>query len=540
MARAGAGGRKVRTGCITCKIRKVKCDEAKPACKRCTSTGRHCDGYQTAVNDAASATAARLLMPRHVSPVIGTTVEARALQYFFQAAGPSLSGAMDSSFWTHVVMRLSTSEPAVKHSVIAISSLYEQGQGPPQGTPATSSSLPSSHRLALRHYNAAIQELRAMNSWEKQPAVLLVCILFVCIEIMRANRELALQHCRHGFEILKTACRQSPWIQEHIVPIFRRLGDFLFFFGGDEDLEFSCMSEPEVSVPLYFSTLDDAQAMIDVAFERTTHLMRQAAPYRFGSLNNESIPLDLLAEQASINQYLDLWFSCLFYVSDGTLNQSTSTSAARSEADFKSRMLRCFLLTRYECCRIWLSVAFDATETGYDKMHLNFRRVLDQLLQIEPELLARSHANSHSSPPFIMEMGFGAMLFFLLTACRHLSTRLEFLRLMPLFVSPRENFWERDTLIDAGRSIIELEHGVRLDVSDQLLGPPGLAWPAEEARVLNLWGNSTTRVANLHFDKTGTFDRQISLFRRDSTGTVYLHTRYLIDQRRRERVYVEQ
>ncbi|KAL7629099.1 hypothetical protein AAE478_000617 [Parahypoxylon ruwenzoriense] len=35
---------KVRTGCITW-IRRVKCDETKPACTRCTSTGRKCDGY---------------------------------------------------------------------------------------------------------------------------------------------------------------------------------------------------------------------------------------------------------------------------------------------------------------------------------------------------------------------------------------------------------------------------------------------------------------------------------------------------------------
>ncbi|RMZ82982.1 hypothetical protein DV737_g1778, partial [Chaetothyriales sp. CBS 132003] len=36
---------KVRTGCVTCKIRRKKCDEAKPFCNRCTSTGRKCDGY---------------------------------------------------------------------------------------------------------------------------------------------------------------------------------------------------------------------------------------------------------------------------------------------------------------------------------------------------------------------------------------------------------------------------------------------------------------------------------------------------------------
>lgn len=36
---------KVKTGCLTCKIRHKKCDETRPACRHCTSTGRKCDGF---------------------------------------------------------------------------------------------------------------------------------------------------------------------------------------------------------------------------------------------------------------------------------------------------------------------------------------------------------------------------------------------------------------------------------------------------------------------------------------------------------------
>lgn len=32
-------------GCLTCRMRKVKCDEQRPSCQRCLSTGRTCDGY---------------------------------------------------------------------------------------------------------------------------------------------------------------------------------------------------------------------------------------------------------------------------------------------------------------------------------------------------------------------------------------------------------------------------------------------------------------------------------------------------------------
>ncbi|KAM3155336.1 hypothetical protein ABEW05_004142 [Botrytis cinerea] len=35
----------VKTGCNSCKTRRVKCDETKPACMRCQNFGRVCDGY---------------------------------------------------------------------------------------------------------------------------------------------------------------------------------------------------------------------------------------------------------------------------------------------------------------------------------------------------------------------------------------------------------------------------------------------------------------------------------------------------------------
>lgn len=32
-------------GCVTCKKRNIRCDERKPACKRCINSGRTCEGY---------------------------------------------------------------------------------------------------------------------------------------------------------------------------------------------------------------------------------------------------------------------------------------------------------------------------------------------------------------------------------------------------------------------------------------------------------------------------------------------------------------
>ncbi|OAA63096.1 Zn(2)-C6 fungal-type DNA-binding domain protein [Cordyceps fumosorosea ARSEF 2679] len=60
---------KTRTGCITCRIRRVKCDEAKPMCNRCMTSGRMCDGYKNPPKKPAKQSAA---------PTSRTTTEPRA------------------------------------------------------------------------------------------------------------------------------------------------------------------------------------------------------------------------------------------------------------------------------------------------------------------------------------------------------------------------------------------------------------------------------------------------------------------------------
>jgi hypothetical protein len=56
---------KVRTGCISCKRRHVKCDEGKPTCVRCDDLGIPCEGYMPPKNTRrTSEPSTRLLLPK--------------------------------------------------------------------------------------------------------------------------------------------------------------------------------------------------------------------------------------------------------------------------------------------------------------------------------------------------------------------------------------------------------------------------------------------------------------------------------------------
>jgi len=37
--------KRTKSGCLTCRKRRIKCDEARPICQNCIKSKRHCDGY---------------------------------------------------------------------------------------------------------------------------------------------------------------------------------------------------------------------------------------------------------------------------------------------------------------------------------------------------------------------------------------------------------------------------------------------------------------------------------------------------------------
>ncbi|PQE23420.1 Fungal specific transcription factor domain-containing protein [Rutstroemia sp. NJR-2017a BBW] len=93
---------KVKTGCQTCKIRRVKCDEAKPACMRCVRFGHKCDGYM-------------YLQKPGVKPALITNIAPRTLvprvEYFplSPATSPTSVASTDQS--THHTSTSASSSP---------------------------------------------------------------------------------------------------------------------------------------------------------------------------------------------------------------------------------------------------------------------------------------------------------------------------------------------------------------------------------------------------------------------------------------------
>ncbi|KAH8893092.1 hypothetical protein GQ53DRAFT_122989 [Thozetella sp. PMI_491] len=215
--------KKSRTGCTTCKIRKVKCDEEKPACRRCTSTGRVCDGYAVvreydSLRHKTQSTCPPLLQPS-AGTIPGTENERRFFHCFRAATQEGVTIQVDTvaSFWANLAPRLAHHDEAVRHALIALGATYHFFKLTKEGSRSVSSSRYQSayqgqiqkfEVFIIRNYNLAISKLRSCIASPQSGAVisaLVCCIVFVCLENLRFNLGAAITHLKNGAQIMDKA-----------------------------------------------------------------------------------------------------------------------------------------------------------------------------------------------------------------------------------------------------------------------------------------------------------------------------------------------
>ncbi|RYP44715.1 hypothetical protein DL768_008846 [Monosporascus sp. mg162] len=203
---------KVRTGCITW-IRRIKCDEKKPACVRCTSTGRKCDGYggpvvhPNTVRRAKTVDALGLtvrILRSITADILGTHAERWYFRRFRSAAarGFVLHTTNLGSFWSVLVPQLAHNDEAVKHAVVALGSAFHM-----HGRRLEEGDAQRLEVFVVTQYNKAIRSLQqhvASASPEGTEITLVCCLMFTFLETMRSHSDAALVHFAHGRRIIDT------------------------------------------------------------------------------------------------------------------------------------------------------------------------------------------------------------------------------------------------------------------------------------------------------------------------------------------------
>ncbi|KAI0111237.1 hypothetical protein GGR51DRAFT_569259 [Nemania sp. FL0031] len=427
------GFEKVRSGCITCKTRKVKCDEARPNCWRCRTSSRSCGGYRTL--PPGSFSWKDLLKVPSTSPLTSNSIESRSLDFFRCVVAPALATPLGNSFWTRPVLQLAIQEPSTRHAVVAISSLYEHFD-----PFSYSSTLSDQHGASIYYYNMALR-LVATSTTLSPEAVLLMSILFTCIEFLRGNVIAAIGHCRHGTHILKSTRQATP----EISAIFRHLSIFPFFFGATLS-DFPLL--PDLDYPSHhIYDLRRATETLDCLMSKSVRLVRAFDPYRLGTVDLAQLPCSLALTQNQLCQDLDTWYTTFtsFIRGVGPNNEDRST-------------LR-ILEMRWHVCRVWVDIASYQDETLCDAYQDQFERIVT--LAREDAIYRRRSAPGNPSL-FKFEMALLPLLHFVVLKCRFLKVRLEALALVGAHGYARESLWDASLMYAIGRRMIEREHAIEL------------------------------------------------------------------------------
>lgn len=153
----------------------MKCDETRPACLRCTSTRRTCDGYSyVSPSPFNIGTVTTGPFDVHSPPELR-----RSFSFFTHRTSPQLAGFFRSDFWERLVLQAAYHESTVRHAIVAIGSLHELVERQTGITDAT-------RAFALEQYNLAIRELLLPLSQGEERGIdvcLISCILFACFEV---------------------------------------------------------------------------------------------------------------------------------------------------------------------------------------------------------------------------------------------------------------------------------------------------------------------------------------------------------------------
>ncbi|MCJ1462454.1 hypothetical protein MMC07_001055 [Pseudocyphellaria aurata] len=444
--------RRRKTGCITCRVRRVKCDEARPNCSRCQSTGRNCDGYSAAPVTRRQISqllrsGSSLGLLRNPASGFDNDRESSYFDYFRSSSAPKSTTFYGSDFWLRRVLQMTHSEPAIKHATLALGALhrcyeFEQWPQPEQEL-----------KSALLYYSRAVSQTKNLllqNTRENTEKLLVICLLFMCYENTVGNFPAAQMHLQHGLCILSESRKQSPGgqsvpnqdIPDDILHAFSRMDlQAMALSDSSAPYPFSTVRVSEPSpIPSSFSSIAEAQYHLFENFKRGW------VEEEMSHLAGVEVPLP---RQSWLASRLTTWESS-FAALQSRLRETSSVVEVESE----------LLITRiyHEMIAVTCNSGFFTKEMSYDAYYAKFELLLT-LVDSLP-VMSGSPSGITGKPPskrtLSFESGVVLPLYFTATRCRDPRLRRQALaRLYALHSC--EGVWDSLGAARVAERIIDIE-----------------------------------------------------------------------------------
>ncbi|MCJ1258427.1 hypothetical protein MMC24_006260 [Lignoscripta atroalba] len=479
--------------------RHIKCDEEKPSCLKCRSSGFTCDGYAVVKNRLRGDSKGVLCWAGDTGTITscslsfdlpGTELERQCFHFFRNETVVEISGWFESNFWNRLVLQVSHAQPAVRHLVTALGSLHQRLLVD-ETVVSENSYFDTRHQFALQQCNKAIGYLSvgfSAGSPQSVEVTLIACVLFVCYECLLGNHDAALTHFQNGLNILRN-CRASNHqeppkkvpvatlnhsnVEADLVQLFSRL-DFqttmfrdIRLHPADTPQQHKDMG-PRSIIPKSFSNLNQARDSFDNLLHQCVSIrlwlrLRHLPELESKSCSHESFPghEQTNRDKLQVAQWLTAFNAFL----------------AESSTKMNCRDLQGAILLKiyHKVSSIILSASGLILETAFDKYTSDFEYVNS----LAASLVEASNATgpSRSKINFTLDMGVVSPLQFVASRCRDPAIRRRSISL--LYASRRrEGVWDG---ICAGK-IAERQMAIEESGLDVGTDPQRL-WIPESARI---------------------------------------------------------
>ncbi|RAH48921.1 Zn(II)2Cys6 transcription factor domain-containing protein [Aspergillus brunneoviolaceus CBS 621.78] len=472
-----------RNGCITCKIRRVKCDEQRPECNRCVSTGRTCDGYQDGSQSQSQAQkpcSLRIIQHippgRKIQPAVQLNVEEhRSLEFFHHYTLPGLGSEVGS-----YLLQATTSEPVIRSVAMAVGSVHR----------SFTFSSEEATTFTLLHYNKAIRQL--VTSPQSKSTVLLACILFFCCECLQGRYKTAIQHALSGLRILQQQQLLPPSSLERapaaVSSLFHAVQSQVLEIEGMEGLDPD--SQPKLSPPALNANPLQTGLPLDVRDHQ--RIFRQLY-YRFVQIDAlieafESIPNDHSpARIAHEQQLLDEWFRVRTDLKTW-MHDFDRQTMHRWQTDPRTESPHAHSIAILKAWKLLFSMYFrmewPPSELAWDRFTPDFQSIVSLISVVTgdvtalavpsaptttrqdsrtpprrsapPPLLPTPPPPAPAQPTFTLSLGFLTPLYICATRCRDSTIRHHALRLLET-CRRREGVWDSDLAARVARRVVAIE-----------------------------------------------------------------------------------
>ncbi|PQE26434.1 putative UPC2 Regulatory involved in control of sterol uptake protein [Rutstroemia sp. NJR-2017a BBW] len=313
------------------RFRRLKCDEGKPACFRCTNSGIRCRGYAIQAPVAKKKETVRhVLVPLRPAPPSLSHLEPSYLeldeqeQLYFQDFAASTSTdpygmvlddayrksmLIDSFFWNEAVLPESHTSPCIRHGIVAVSALVKSFR---LDVPH---SQPVHEQFALRQYGKAIRALRdfiavSKGSKNANRTLFVSCLVLAYFDCFFGNRELATSHMQCARALL-TNTPDSPSeasLDSRYASVLMHLDNQNYSaMGFDSVFSYrrAIFDKEQMSVPECFSTQDEAIRSLSILVKRASNFYLEIFKFRFTP--REKIPRAALGLRRYFVDQLTKW-----------------------------------------------------------------------------------------------------------------------------------------------------------------------------------------------------------------------------------------